>query len=151
MVCCPGQRVHSSGGHNFETFHDKKIKFSGFSFLDGHTDLTKYQQNPCGSGGKSWLIPHEMTHICHFFSDGIFMSRHISNFVSHDFSFDKLRQFTGQRPNVSGMSSDTMRVGQVRTYLSCVRKPLEVINKMKFSNWQFAGPVKILISLPFKF
>ena len=56
MVCCTGWRVHSSGRHKFETFHDKKIKFLGFSFLDGYTDLTKYQQNPCWSGGKGWLI-----------------------------------------------------------------------------------------------
>ena len=61
MVCCTGWRVHSSGRHKFETFHDKKIKFLGFSFLDGYTDLTKYQQNPCGSGGKGWLISHGMT------------------------------------------------------------------------------------------
>ena len=60
MVCCPGQKVHSSGSHNFVTFH--KIKFSGISFLDGYIDLTKYQQNPCGSGGKGQLISHGMKH-----------------------------------------------------------------------------------------
>ena len=60
MVWCPGLRVHSLGSRNFETIHDK-IKFSGFSFLDEYIDLTKFQQNPRGSGGEGWLISHGMT------------------------------------------------------------------------------------------
>ena len=52
-------KVHSLRSRNFGTFHDK-IQFSVFSFLDGYIDLTKYQQNPCGSGGEGWLISHGM-------------------------------------------------------------------------------------------
>ena len=36
------------------------IKFSEFSFLDVSTDLTKFQQNPWGWGGKGWAILHRM-------------------------------------------------------------------------------------------
>ena len=39
------------------------MKFSGFSFLDVYTDLTKNQQNSRRSGRKGWLISHGMTHI----------------------------------------------------------------------------------------
>ena len=37
------------------------MKFSGFSFLDVYTDLTKNQQNSRRSGRKGWLISHGMT------------------------------------------------------------------------------------------
>ena len=43
MVRSPGQSVHSLGSLNFGTVHDKKIKISGFPFLDGYIDLTKFK------------------------------------------------------------------------------------------------------------
>ena len=58
MVWCPGQRVHKLGSCNFGTVHDKKVQFSGCSFLDGYIDLTKFKQNPQESGSKCWLISH---------------------------------------------------------------------------------------------
>ena len=57
MIQCPGWKVHSLGGCNFGTVHEKTIKFSGFSFLDGYIDLTKFQQIPWGSGGNFLKFP----------------------------------------------------------------------------------------------
>ena len=62
MVWCPGWKVHSLGSHNFGTMHDKKTKFSGFPFFNGYVDLTKFKQNPLGSGGEGWLTSHGMAH-----------------------------------------------------------------------------------------
>ena len=64
MIQCLGQKVHSLGSCNFGTIHKKTIKFSGFSFLDGEIDLTKFQQNPSVSGGnfsEIWSISHRIT------------------------------------------------------------------------------------------
>ena len=64
MIQCLGQKVHSLGSCNFGTIHKKTINFSGFSFLDGEIDLTKFQQNRLGSGGnfsEIWSISQGMT------------------------------------------------------------------------------------------
>ena len=65
MIQWSGQKVHSLGCCNFRTVYEKTTKFSGFSFLDGYTYLTKFQQNPWGSGenvSEIWSISHGMTH-----------------------------------------------------------------------------------------
>ena len=55
MVWGPDLRVYSLGSHNFGTVHDK-TKFSGFLYLDGYTDSTKFQQNPLELLGMvSWF------------------------------------------------------------------------------------------------
>ena len=55
--------MHSLGGCNFETIYEKTITFSGFSFLDGYIDLTKFESQ-VGSGGnfsEIWSSSHGMT------------------------------------------------------------------------------------------